>query len=1008
MLWYAFGFAAAQELGLLLRFPPAEIALYWPAAGLAIAVFALAPGRFVPALALTQVAVNTVGNVVHGRPFVDGVVFGLVNVVPPLIVAAVAHTRRGARLRSTRTSSDLVLLMALSASTLLVSAALGVIALSQLSDDTLRFWPVFRNWWAADAAGVLAITPLVLSVANGSWRRALRRPVEFALAEAAVVLLTVVVFLLVDGEGITSMRSFVLVALLWPALRFGTFGPALALAPTVTLVVLFAHEGYGPFPLTDSTADAVLDAQVYVLCIGAAALIAGAGADTIRRSAEALTAREADRRAARRTALVNRLATSLAGAATRREIADVLHAQGGRCVDADDAFLAVVVDEAVTLFHGDAGASGGGAAVRVLPLDGTGPATDSIRSGHLVLLPDLAAFEARYPLMYPEMADSGLQALACVPLHDVGGRVGGGSLVFAWKTAQRFERDVVETLPLVGELVDQAVVRAVLFETERNLRKRAEGLEAVAAALTSAVTVADVARVVVDVGLAAVSTLGAVARVHEQELQLLAPTHPDLVAAADYDGMSLATQAPIAVAASTGRTVSVSSLEEMRERFPDGAARMERLGLRRAVAVPVAMQGRVGAVIVAGTWDEPLPGDDLVAYVEALADLCGQAIERAQHYEQQHRTAEVLQRSLLGELPVRDDVRLAARYLPAVDGLEVGGDWFDALETRLGSLLVVVGDVVGRGLVAASTMGQLRSATRSLALADPSPGRTLLGLDRFVEHTPDGLCATIVCLELEVATGRVRYASAGHPPPLVVGADGTTRFLEGGRRGPLGVRREGPPPEAADRLRRGDRVVLYSDGLIERRRENLDVGFARVRTAAHAHRHLDGLAFIDAVVHDLAGEQRQNDDLCVLTVECLGVLERFDWALRAPRDLGEMRRAFSAWLQEREAAGFVVEHQHANDLVLAVNEACTNALEHGCRDDRGATVVLSAEVDAGGVLVVQVQDPGRWLPRDEASFGGRGLGIIESLVDRLTIAPGGEGRDGTLLELEARLQPSSG
>src|SRR3954451_7656736 len=183
-------------------------------------------------------------------------------------------------------------------------------------------------------------------------------------------------------------------------------------------------------------------------------------------------------------------------------------------------------------------------------------------------------------------------------------------------------------------------------------------------------------------------------------------------------------------------------------------------------------------------------GERFVGYVGSATDIHERRSmeERLRTvYEQEHHTAETLQRSLLPErLPRIDGVDLAARYIPAGTGAGVGGDWYDAIELRDGRVAVVVGDVVGHGLRAAATMGQLRNACRAYALVEASPAEVVARLNRMVATSGEDAMATVLYLVLDRETGEVSFTSAGHPPPLVLSRHGSA-FLEGGRSVPVGA-----------------------------------------------------------------------------------------------------------------------------------------------------------------------------------------------------------------------------
>jgi phosphoserine phosphatase RsbU/P len=249
-----------------------------------------------------------------------------------------------------------------------------------------------------------------------------------------------------------------------------------------------------------------------------------------------------------------------------------------------------------------------------------------------------------------------------------------------------------------------------------------------------------------------------------------------------------------------------------------------------------------------------------------------QELLRAQRHERE--IAQELQRSLLaGELPQTPELALDVAYRPAVRGLEVGGDWYDAFWLTEGEAVgLVVGDVVGRGIRAAATMGQLRSAVRALAGTGLGPAALLVALDAYASRHRVGQMATLVYAELELATGRLRYACAGHPPPVVDSPGAAPAFLWGGRSAPLDVGINGPGERTEDScvLAPGALLLLYTDGLIERRAETLAEGMGRLLERLEEHGGGPGLAHaLVEALHD----PEQPDDVCLLAV-CVGAGDR--------------------------------------------------------------------------------------------------------------------------------------
>jgi sigma-B regulation protein RsbU (phosphoserine phosphatase) len=248
--------------------------------------------------------------------------------------------------------------------------------------------------------------------------------------------------------------------------------------------------------------------------------------------------------------------------------------------------------------------------------------------------------------------------------------------------------------------------------------------------------------------------------------------------------------------------------------------------------------------------------------------------ELLQGREREREIALELQRSLLaGELPSDDGIRIEVHYRPAVRGLEVGGDWYDAFWLASGRTCgVVVGDVVGRGIGAAATMGQLRSAARALASTGLGPGPLLDALDRFAHRHDIGLNTTLVCAELNLTRAELRWACAGHPPPLFFRSGSPACFLWEGRSAPLDAYVGDAPAreEGTTRLEPGDALLLYTDGLIERRGATIDEGMERLLEEAETHRNEPAEGLASGVFRALR-DAEHDDDICLLTVRVKGL-----------------------------------------------------------------------------------------------------------------------------------------
>jgi sigma-B regulation protein RsbU (phosphoserine phosphatase) len=234
--------------------------------------------------------------------------------------------------------------------------------------------------------------------------------------------------------------------------------------------------------------------------------------------------------------------------------------------------------------------------------------------------------------------------------------------------------------------------------------------------------------------------------------------------------------------------------------------------------------------------------------------------------KREHEIGQHLQRSMLsGALPSPDGGELDVLYRPAESGMEVGGDWFDAFWIDDGrTIALVVGDVVGHGIDAAATMGQLRSAVRALASTGLRPGALLERLDGYASRHDVGKMCTLVYAELSLATGRLLFASAGHPPPLLAVPGQQPGFAWGGRSTPLdSYVSEVTRAEATESLPPGGMVLLYTDGLVEQRSRPFDDGMERLRSAVGAY----GSDAVSTLLGRLARElpdTEHGDDVCAL------------------------------------------------------------------------------------------------------------------------------------------------
>jgi serine phosphatase RsbU (regulator of sigma subunit) len=301
---------------------------------------------------------------------------------------------------------------------------------------------------------------------------------------------------------------------------------------------------------------------------------------------------------------------------------------------------------------------------------------------------------------------------------------------------------------------------------------------------------------------------------------------------------------------------------------------LHELGLLALMGAPLISEGSVIGVMSVGSRTEREFTDEEKRLLGLVADRAALAISHARLYEHEHGIAETLQRSLLpGSLPSLPGISVAARYLPARAEAQVGGDWYDVVPLDDGGLALTIGDVSGHGVEAASLMGRVRDALRAAALEGEEIAPATERVDRLMQSQRSGGDAIVTALfaVLGADGSELRFTSAGHPPPLIVRPDGTAEFLEGGLSTPLGVASNGRRFARDVRLEPGSLLLLYTDGLVERRDESIAAGMARLAAAARAAGR-DPERFCDTVVDEMLGTEGPADDVALLVVATDGAV----------------------------------------------------------------------------------------------------------------------------------------
>lgn len=394
----------------------------------------------------------------------------------------------------------------------------------------------------------------------------------------------------------------------------------------------------------------------------------------------------------------------------------------------------------------------------------------------------------------------------------------------------------------------------------------------------------------------------------------------------------------------------------------------------------------LGVVAVLGATRETPDSSSLLAHAVERAAL---VIERAQLYEREALIAATLQRDLLpDELPDVPGITVSAHFSPGGDGAQVGGDWYDAIALPGGRLGIVVGDVAGRGVAAAARMGELRSVARAYLLEGHGPSDLLRRMNAYHLALGSDTMTTLLCAVVEPDRERVRFASAGHLPPLLTpapdrgGVPGVPHYLDA-LGPPLGVLEVCRYEERAVALAPGALLVLCTDGLVERRGEVLDLGLDRLRGAV-ADGPTDDVEIVRARILEACGTGAGDDDVTVVLIrgqELLGSPASFVLTPN-PDALGAMRRQLRRWLAETGASELEIA-----EMTMAANEAMQNAIEHGnAYEDAPITIVLERR---GDDVVIVVRDLGHDRSRTPDPDRGRGVELMNALVDDAHIDLGG-------------------
>ncbi len=510
-----------------------------------------------------------------------------------------------------------------------------------------------------------------------------------------------------------------------------------------------------------------------------------------------------------------------------------------------------------------------------LPVDAPLPTRDALRSGG-VYLRDREERDREYPTLASAAERAPAIAVLPLPIRDGAGNLNTlGVIGFGWPHAQPFDEDQTRLITEVTELCAVALERSDWSARQQTARLTAERtadrlglLQTLIRELSQAATAHEVAAVIAS---AARTSLGAQAAT----LSAYDGKHParhlawtDLPPMPDGVDAHFGELMIVRELVLTRQPVLVTSTADRDARYPDMAG--NGVPHQAWANLPLIVANRFVGTAAFGWLAARDFADDEVEFMSSLAAHAAIALDRAVLLEGTTATAETLQRALLPRISASlEGWDVATRYIPAVEGTKVGGDWYDVFTLPGGRIGLVLGDVAGKGVPAAAIMGAVRGAVRAYAMTTDSPAELLRELDLYTATFVADQMVTLCYAVLDPTTGVLRWANAGHPPPLLVTRKGTD-WLTQATSAPLGLLRDITRIESECMVAApGDQaaLVLYSDGLIERRGESIWSGLGALAEAARDLWSAPDLqAAVDLVVKQVEHANRTVDDLAILAV----------------------------------------------------------------------------------------------------------------------------------------------
>ena len=512
-------------------------------------------------------------------------------------------------------------------------------------------------------------------------------------------------------------------------------------------------------------------------------------------------------RTARTDASLAGLGRRLAAAASVHQVLAVISEDAPDVLGADAVDVALALDaESLTIT---------GSGLRVALAD-AGPLSAALGQAETILHRGLVRHPGR------DGHDRIVSALVASPLYDdVHDPM--GVLVLSWDQAVIFDEIDLNAIETLSRLCGQAIVRSQFAGHTQHMAD-------LAAAMAAARTTTEVARLLREHGKTNLRASVVNLRLIETDTATLRTALPS--DAPDrftqlYERVALESKLPLTDAIREEQAVWIDDLDEYRGRYPGAADDAEEAGLGALAVQPLFDSDGEPIGAMAFAWASAMRFDHrLRSQFATMGDLAAQTLERVRLFEAEHAVIASLQRRLLAPLPEINGLQMAAHYQPAASAVGMGGDWYEAVPLGDGSVVVILGDVVGHGVDAVVAMSQIQHLLTGLLQAGTQLGDVLARANAMIAG-PEPIYATAVLLHLDPVRHRVGYANAGHPAAMVRGPDGTVRWLDANQHPMFGLAL-GPFELVYEPLEEGSLVLAYTDGLVERRNEVIDEGMDRL------------------------------------------------------------------------------------------------------------------------------------------------------------------------------------